>query len=53
MTLCPVALAVGCRKCPVFSVCPLKGVIGDYKGDKADQAPKGKKTSASKAKGKR
>ena len=31
MTLCPVALAVGCRKCAVFSVCPLKGVIGDYK----------------------
>ena len=31
MTLCPVALAVSCRKCAVFSVCPLKGVIGDYK----------------------
>jgi hypothetical protein len=31
MTLCPVALAVGCRKCAVFSVCPLKGVIGNYK----------------------
>jgi hypothetical protein len=31
MTLCPVALAVGCRKCAVFSVCPLKGVIGDFK----------------------
>lgn len=29
MTLCPVALAVGCKKCPVFSVCPLKTVIGD------------------------
>jgi len=31
MTLCPVALAVGCKKCPAFTVCPLKGVIGDYK----------------------
>jgi hypothetical protein len=31
MTLCPVALAVGCRKCPIFSVCPLKTVIGDQK----------------------
>jgi hypothetical protein len=30
MTLCPVALAVTCKKCPVFSVCPVKGVIGDY-----------------------
>ena len=31
MTLCPIALAAGCRKCPAFKVCPLKGVIGDYK----------------------
>lgn len=30
MTLCPVAIAVGCKKCAVFGVCPLKGVIGDY-----------------------
>jgi hypothetical protein len=37
MTLCPVALAVGCRKCPVVGVCPLKTVIGDYK--KEDEAP--------------
>jgi hypothetical protein len=40
MTLCPVALAVGCRKCPVFGVCPLKGVIGDYKEGKAEPPPK-------------
>ena len=33
MTLCPVAIAVGCKKCPVFSVCPLKSTIGDYKPD--------------------
>jgi hypothetical protein len=31
MTLCPVALAVGCIKCPVFKICPVKGIIGDYK----------------------
>ena len=31
MTLCPVALVVGCKKCPAFSACPLKGVIGDFK----------------------
>lgn len=31
MTLCPVALAVGCNKCAIVSACPLKGVIGDYK----------------------
>jgi hypothetical protein len=33
MTLCPIAIAVGCRKCPAFSVCPLKGSIGDYRKD--------------------
>ena len=31
MTLCPIALAASCRKCPAFSFCPLKTVIGDYK----------------------
>ena len=31
MTLCPIALAVGCKKCPIFAVCPVKSVIGDYR----------------------
>ena len=31
MTLCPIAIVAGCRKCPAVTVCPLKGVIGDYK----------------------
>jgi hypothetical protein len=31
MTLCPIALVAGCRKCPAFSVCPVKGIIGDYR----------------------
>ncbi|MBL0140806.1 MAG: hypothetical protein IPP91_01770 [Betaproteobacteria bacterium] len=29
MTVCPIAIAVGCKKCPAFSVCPLKTVLGD------------------------
>lgn len=33
MTLCPIALAVGCHRCFAVSFCPLKGVIGDYKKD--------------------
>jgi hypothetical protein len=37
MTLCPVALAVGCAKCPIVGACPLKTVIGDYQ--KPDDAP--------------
>lgn len=31
MTLCPIAIVVGCKKCPAFTVCPLKSIIGDYK----------------------
>ena len=46
MTLCPIALAVGCRKCPIVAVCPAKGVIGDYKQE--DDAPP--KASPGKAK---
>ena len=41
MTLCPIAIAVGCKKCPAFSVCPLKSVIGDVK--KPDDAAAGSK----------
>jgi len=29
MTLCPIAVIIGCKKCPVFALCPLKGFIGD------------------------
>jgi len=38
MTLCPIALVAGCRKCPAFSACPLKGVIGDYKKPEETQS---------------
>jgi hypothetical protein len=30
MTLCPIALTAGCKKCPIVKVCPLKTVIGNY-----------------------
>ena len=40
MTLCPIAIAVGCKKCPAFSVCPLKNVLGDGKKE-APPAAKG------------
>jgi hypothetical protein len=36
MVLCPIAIAVGCRKCPIVGVCPVKSVIGDYKPDEKD-----------------
>lgn len=46
MVICPIALAVGCAKCPAVSVCPLKSSLGDYKppaanaADAADAKPK-------------
>lgn len=42
MTLCPIAIAAGCKKCPAFSVCPLKGVIGDHKPDAKPDAKQAK-----------
>lgn len=44
MTLCPIAVVAGCKKCPAFSVCPLKSVIGD-------QPPAGTPEGKSKTKG--
>jgi hypothetical protein len=46
MTLCPIALAVGCRKCPAFTVCPLTAVIGDFLPDDKTAAPAAKSGSA-------
>jgi len=42
MTLCPIAIVAGCQKCPAYSVCPLKTVIGD--------APKAEDTKAAEPK---
>jgi hypothetical protein len=50
MVLCPVAIAVGCKKCPVFNVCPAKGIIGDYKKDAEDRESSGQKAQHPKAK---
>lgn len=41
MTLCPIALAVGCKKCPAFTLCPLKSVIGDYQKPAETQTKQG------------
>lgn len=47
MTICPIAIAVGCKKCPVFSVCPATRILGDQPATEApapaataDEAPK-------------
>jgi hypothetical protein len=46
MTLCPIAVVAGCKKCPAFSVCPLKTVIGDV----PPKAPESKAAEPSKKK---
>ncbi len=42
MTLCPIALAAGCVKCPMVKFCPLKETLGDYKEEenKGEQGEK-------------
>ncbi|WP_326537782.1 hypothetical protein [Pseudorhodoferax sp.] len=43
MTVCPIAVVAGCKKCPAFSICPLKGVLGDQpKSGEAPAAPSAK-----------
>lgn len=43
MTLCPIAIVSGCKSCPLFKVCPAKGIIGDYKKESPEKAPADKK----------
>ena len=51
MTLCPIAIAVGCQKCPAFKICPLKGLIGDKPAQPAPEVTvKAKPQSKPKAK---
>jgi len=35
MTICPIALAVGCKKCALVKMCPVKEILGDYKKEDA------------------
>ena len=40
MTICPIALVVGCEKCPAFKFCPLTTVLGDQEEDGVDPSNK-------------
>jgi hypothetical protein len=46
MKICPIAIAVGCPKCPAFKVCPAKATLGGYQETPPQPAasPSGKKT---------
>ena len=37
MTICPIAIAVGCEKCPAFKFCPLTAVLGDQQEEDEDK----------------
>ncbi len=53
MTVCPIAIVSGCVKCPIFKICPVKSLIGDYvppPEKKATPGSKPKSTAKSKAK---
>ena len=51
MTVCPVAIMAGCKKCPAVSVCPLKSVFGNYvEEDSSEQKPKSESKSSDQAK---
>ncbi|QSH41729.1 hypothetical protein P0136_06530 [Lentisphaerota bacterium ZTH] len=30
MVLCPIALAVGCKRCFLVKICPVKRILGDF-----------------------
>jgi len=40
MKICPIAVVAGCRRCPAFSICPLKTVLGDQPPSKPEPPPK-------------
>jgi len=48
MVICPVAIAVGCKKCPIFNVCPVKSIIGDQKKSGGDEKKSAAKSAAAK-----
>lgn len=39
MVLCPGALMIGCKNCPIVNMCPGKSVIGDWKPEPPAAAP--------------
>lgn len=50
MTICPIAIVVGCKKCPAFKLCPLKVLLGDQKSDTKDVDIRSKNTDEDKNK---
>ncbi len=47
MTICPIALAVTCKRCPAVNWCPAKASLGDYVPEKPQAAAPPSKAGAS------
>lgn len=50
MTVCPIAIAVGCKKCPVFAICPATRILGDQPAKSAEAEAPASKSKAGKSK---
>lgn len=48
MKICPIAIAVGCPRCALFKVCPVKASLGGYKEVVPKESAAKKKTTAAK-----
>jgi hypothetical protein len=48
MKICPIAIAVGCPKCPAFKICPVKEALGGYKEGADKESAAAKKSKANK-----
>lgn len=46
MKMCPIAIAVGCAKCPAFKICPAKAAIGGWKPEPPKSADARQKEKA-------
>ena len=52
MKVCPIAVVAGCEKCPVFRLCPAKGLLGGYQKPPVAKAKPAVRKARAKAKAK-
>lgn len=45
MVICPVAIVAGCKKCPIFKICPATATLGDQKKPAATDSKPVKKAA--------
>ena len=50
MVICPIARIAGCKKCPVFKICPVTTTLGDQKAPEENASKPAKKATSHNAK---